>query len=392
MTFLDLSNKFKGRFQAKSKKDASKEAIIIFELKEPYALEALNILAKPSGLFIRLRYRMVWFKIESPQDLVGVNCLMALRITTQAKIIPLRFGVVRNVMDMGNIFYLEIELADFVEYDSGKESRRKQLEEFNRKLTDGPAHGIGNTKKAGMDKLIFWTPSYLHEFKNPNYFEKNLERRQIARWSILTDVLIENERFKKVNFLYVAFVGEGTSDMGKKSVINGGAIIIDGNKSYSFEVMQRRENVQPVKEIELGFDNTSLKSVLDRQIAVSRYDLLKFFFYSTQSESQERVSVIIVSEKPVNLKNPDFLPLTFPVRIKQKSIMLSVGKAIVFVLSVSILIFPALLKDILNHVLPTASPENFEGIKNSLIIVAIITSDSIPTIGKSIISKFYRVG
>lgn len=268
-------------------------ALIVFELLQPYAPEITSVLALPTGFDVRFRFKKRWFATDDPSKLDSKTGLIALRITENTAILPLRFCTVTRVIDIGDIFYFVARLRDYVELSSGAQGQTQQLDSFNGSLRDGPLHRLKNEPGAGMEKLVFLGPSFESHFGN-NLYSGSEENRQVSAWGTLVEILIKTDGFKKTNFLRVLSLDDGSPNSEQPTTANS-SFRLAAERHYRLRVVQRRAEVQPVTDFVLTLDRTMLLPILAKQRAVGAYDILDFSFQTAPRKGYEQRTLMVLS-------------------------------------------------------------------------------------------------
>ena len=361
-------------------KKARTSALIVFETLPPYGREAVTMLALPRGCRTRFRFKLKWFNLDDPHKLKGMSCLIALRHTANAFVIPLRICEITSVEAIGEIYYLIVTLQGFIEYNTGSEGQVEQLDEFQRLLRDNVVKNIENLPGIGMGKLVFITHDYSSAFGNP-YYTGSADRRHVASWGTIVERLIQLPEFEPLDFLYISFLGEFDSSLRAKN----GRFTLSGKRYYRMTVIQRRKNVEPAREITLRLNKNQLTPVLDRHVAVGAYDVLEFSFYTAESGSQPKQSSIVLSE---NLCEADLNPypyITIPVTIKAVSIVANLIPALIFIVIAFTLLAPAFVATKLGIDKAIIVTD----LHNVLILAAILTASSVGRLGSLVVNKSF---
>jgi hypothetical protein len=348
----------------------TQHSLIVVEMLEPYWREIATLLALPAGFSMRFRYRKKWFELDH-SSLIGTRCLLSLRATKEARILPIRFAKVTHVRDIGDIIYIETCVADLVELDSGSQVQKEQLASFQKVLKDGPLKDCDNLADVGMEKLLFQTPSYEDRFGNQNYTGDD-DNRQIAAWGVLVELLLKYEQFSNLDFLHILDIDPPISKKSKTSYV------LKGDTSYCLTVLQRRGNVPPAREVHILLDQTNLQPILEKQAAVGAYDLLKLSFRTTNASYQSKSTSIILKETCDVELIPLFPPLVLPVRIESRSKLPFMISAFIFLLAAVTLFFPQIISNYIEI--------KDSSITNVAILVAIIAS-RYTVIGKDVVSR-----
>jgi hypothetical protein len=356
----------------------SNHTMIVFEMLQPYADEVGTILALPPGLRVRFRYKSRWFMAESPSSVLSSKCLIALRNTEMGEVIPLRFGEVVELRTLGDIHYLQVELRSFVELDSGPAGQQEQLSAFNARLRDGPLSRIVNEPNRGMEKLVFATPDYSKDFFNPNYMGEAGATREQAAWSTLVKLLGSLPGYEQLDFYYLSSFAAGTSHNALQRV--NGSVPLQANQFYTIDLVQWRTHVDPPKTVSLRVDRSNLSTVLDRQISVGAYDLLRFSLYTHQADYRQRPSsLVLTTSSDSGARLP--IPLVIPVHILARPKWPHVISVAAFAAAAIALLFEGL---ILERLFGTSITTYSSEVTNGLILIAVLASQSLPGLARSL--------
>jgi hypothetical protein len=358
--------------------------LIIFELLQPYGKEIATVLALPKGFKLRFRFKRKWFATDSPLQIANTDGLVALRITRTAEILPLRFCRVTDVKDIGDIYYIVVEVGAFVELPSAGESQKEQLNRFNRDFRDTSLSGIDNVPGKGMEKLILIGPRYEEYFANPLYVGTE-ENRGLAAWGTLVEILIKQQEFNGLDFLSIIDF-EGAGDRSWQPVENG-EFILKPDQHYKLRVMQRRSAIEPVKDISLKLDGAALKPLVDRQVAVGAYDILEFSFRTADSQSSPQKSALVLTASGSDSAH-SFTPIILPVIIPARSWILPSLASVLFVCSAITLIAPELVAGVFKQDRTIISEE----VRSICIIAAILTSKQVGALASLIVNKTFHLG
>lgn len=358
--------------------------LIVFELLPPYGKEVVTNLAIPDGFYLRFRFKKKWFVTDDPLKILNTEALIALRITKTAEIIPIRFCKIVDIKDIGNIFYILVQVREYAELHSGGEGQKEQIRLFNRDLRDSLFLSINNTPGRGMEKLIFNAPSFKNYFGNPSYMGSP-ENKAVAAWGNLVGLLIKQDEFLGLDFLcIVEFEGAGSQ---KTQTICNGTFVLAPEQHYVLRVMQRRSDVEPVKEIMLKLDKDVLTPILDKQLAVGAYDILEFSFRTCKSQISPQKTAIVLTNSS-NGTAQSFAPIIFPVVIPGRSRLIQGISILLFITSAITLIIPNYIVGIFHQ-----PPEIIsEQVRNLLILIAIVTSREVGTFASLILNKTFSLG
>ena len=364
--------------------NVSFDILIVFEMLKPYIDEITTVMALPENFIIRFRYKKKWFNFDNPFEAIDKSCLISLRNTAIGQIMPIRFGKIIEIQDVGEIYYVKVSLNKFVEYNSGEVARKRQIVEFNKELFDAPLKGVRNPSEKGMERLIFKTPNYRNRFKNENYLG-NTENIQIHSWGIIVSFLISLKEYETLDFIHIIdFKPKPTKNhtWSRESFFR-----VKGDRHYTITILQRRKLIEPIKEIHFLFDDVLLKSILNKQLAVGAYDILNFSFYSKEAENEEKMTSIVVKEVAKgDDETKTFPPIVLPICISRKSSIPYIFLVLIFSIASSVILFPQLIEHHLGF-----SKTFIEGeLRNFCVFIAILTGGSIGTFGKSLISKLYK--
>jgi hypothetical protein len=276
--------------------------IIIFNSIRPYAYEVNNILAVPDGFTYRFRFRHKWMPtIESPSDLVGRRGLVLLRDFDNAKFVPLRRIQVSNILEVGEVSYIEYVLEDIIEFDSDEQIRKRQLDEFNERMK-AAIIGYENMPGENLEKLIFLYTDLAYGIRDRHY--QGLEQNRVLNsWGNLTQIISQMECFTDFDFLKVVQIIDSKGEMVPivvRSYPNTGRFQLRSSTIYRAHVFQRafthREGDSSVisrRQIAIKGEPGEVRTIQSTYSVAGKYDLYKYYFKTEPTPRTRNSSLYI---------------------------------------------------------------------------------------------------
>lgn len=365
--------------------------IIIFNNIPPYAYEVNNILALPNGFTYRFRFREKWIHgTEFPSQLNNHEGLVVLRDFSNAGFIPLRRIRLLEVLEVGDIVYINYLLKDIIEFDSNNEARERQLSEFNERMK---AATIGFENKAGknLDKLIFLYSDLAYGIEDLHY-EGPTHNRPFKSWGNLIQSIGYMTCYTDFDFLKLIEIVDNNEQLvhidyadKKASRFN-----LKNNTEYKLRVFQTtfttREGDSSVvekREIVLQGEPDEIKIIRSTYSIAGRYDLYQFHFKTASSSITKDTSLYLdIKRADIRLPNIEIPVRVYVSRLQRLVLFISI---FFFILGV-LLLFGADQIDSLT----IAQSILLERLG---ILIAIISSYGIGSIAKAMLDKVqYQIG
>jgi hypothetical protein len=270
----------------------------------PYCYDINYILAMPSGFRYRNRFRRTWIEGNLHSNIaamVGSEVLIILRVQAANRLIPVRWGTIREAQQVGDIYYFEYILGDLVSYSAEPAKRDDNIRDATRLF-------------AGMH---VWLPGSAGQMlTQPSVFRStagiSLDRKDaddFDAWgnlvqAVTTAVIYERAEFLKVMGLY--------NLKGRKCPVDNEQFVIRSNTIYRLRVWQYVPKPGPTAtvtphDIDVATFSDHFVQLRSRQRAVGLYDMLNFWLKSRRLPPKE-LSAIEIPHNPAPAGTGSYAP------------------------------------------------------------------------------------
>jgi len=263
--------------------------IIIFNNIPPYAYEVNNILALPDGFAYRFRFRRKWMPtIQNPRELVGRAGLVVMRNFGTAECIPLRRIRILDILEVGDVDYIEYALENIIDLDSHEEARNEQLRAFNERMK-AEIRGFDNVPGKDLEKLLFIASDLAYGIRDA-HFRGDEQDRPFNSWGNLIQILGQMERYTDFDFFKVVKI---VDSRGRAVPVmsypypNTARFHLKNNAVYRSYVFQRTfthrqgegdSSVLKNRQIALRGEPGEVRTIRSTYSIAGKYDLYQFSF------------------------------------------------------------------------------------------------------------------
>jgi len=316
----------------------------VISARLPYQYDIKNILALPSGLSYRTRWRERWVQPElrsSLDELTGGRALFMLRDPENERVYPLRYARVLSARKISEVYYFESSLSNLVVYPSAELAAAEYVDECNHRLAaDHGNFGYGGPEN-GDRRYVFRSDT------DPACSDRR-GLDDLDAWGRVVQAIASVSAFAGDEFLRV--VGIAELERSPRPVADG-HIVLDAGVLYSLEVFQTVAPPHPkpprAHDVQLLAPDEHISLLHSRQRAVGNYDALKFLFRTAELHRPELSFVEVQPLPPAHTENTQGRQpapsLYLPVHIAPKLTWLSAARLLVAVSSLVVFLFPEVL-------------------------------------------------
>lgn len=278
--------------------------IIVANSLAPFAYECVQILGLPDGSHFRARFPKRWVEpqlLDTPEDLVGLEGIIALRTWENDNIHPLRRIKISAVKEAGEILFLTYSLGRLLSYSTTVAEQEVQVtdcstavREHIAKLTNG--RSAANSE---MYPLVFDIEErdLLSDFYQANQTSPDPE----TNWITLVGLLGSNPIFGGVPFFRFVFRRHGAKHA---SDLKEGVLRLTSGQTYEVEAIYllgeegdpalnqegSRTPQTPYMatgpyELVVQADNENVQFSPKVQSLSGRYDVFKLVFRAARNEN-----------------------------------------------------------------------------------------------------------
>ena len=308
----------------------TRHVVIIVNSIPPYAYEANNILALPNGFAYRFRFRRKWMPtVENPMGLRGRSGLVVLRNFNTAEFVPLRRIRVSNILEVGEVYYIEYVLEDIMDFDSHGKDRDEQLKKFN-ELMNVAIRGFKNIPGQDLEQLIFMSPDLAYGIKD-NHFEGVEENRPFNSWGNLIQILGQIDCYIDLDFFKVVEIADSRGQAAPIVIHpypNTARFHLKNNAVYRVRVFQRTfthrrgegdSSVLKRRQIALRGEPGEVRTIRSIHTVAGKYDLYRFPFKTEPPSRTRDVSLSLEIQREDAKAPPNIdIPLRISVGRTQK--------------------------------------------------------------------------
>jgi hypothetical protein len=272
----------------------------------PYCYDINSILALPSGFRYRNRFRKAWVEgnLHDHIDLmVGSDVLIILRVQEQNRLIPVRWGNIKEAQQVGDIYYFEYILDDLVEYSSDPDKRNEEINSTTRLFSDNHVWLPGVAGEMLLKPSVFRSRAGSQlRLANTNDY---------TAWGNSIGAVTIAPVYEKAEFLEVL----GLFDLkGRPSFVKDEHYVIRSNTVYQLRVFQYipAPGVPPAvtpHDINVATFTDHFVQLRPKQRAVGLYDELIFVLKSKRLPPKER-SAIEITHDPAPEGSGSYAPGT----------------------------------------------------------------------------------
>lgn len=274
----------------------------------PYHDDTADLLELPGGLMYRFRYHQKYLptnvKEKIQNNTYSKNVLLVHAITDNTvtppgvlEYFPIREAEILKIKNLGDFFYFEFKLGDWVHYNSYT------------KDSQNPHHNTIVNKMPPEQKTQFPCTVILGEHHNLSTLKENLtddyeNSDSIKSWSNLVSYLMDTDSHKNTIFLKLLSV-EKIDNVDKSTKLepkelgnNLFGFEFDKDVTYRIEVLQRTvNNPDPKFDLEISTKPGEIL-ILEKTAKVQgKYDILHFLVSAERLERTRRSFFILQPEK-----------------------------------------------------------------------------------------------
>ncbi len=365
----------------------SGHVIIILNSIPPYAYEVNNILSLPNGSNYRFRFRKKWMPtIKNPLDMIGQPGLIILRNFATAEFMPLRRIRISDILEIGEVSYIEYTLQDIIDFDSDRERRHQQLYEFNERIKVA-IRGFDNNPNENLRKLIFQDTDPAFSISDDNY-EGTAENRVVNSWGNLLQIISEIDCFQDFDFLKVIAIvdNKGNSVPIKTYPYSDTARYrLRNNLLYRLRVFQTTftglsggSSAKSGRRLVLQGEPGQVLMVKSTHIIAGKYDLMEFKFKTETTSRAGDSSLTLEIHRDDEQVRPN---IDIPIRVTMHwtQVLIWIVSIVAFMIGVFLLFRADLIKGLTNA--------QIDVLERLGIIVTIISSYGVGSLARSMLEK-----
>lgn len=287
----------------------------------PYCYDFNEILGLPEGFTYRNRFHVKWIDPSlvpslrdfafSPLGEAEARVLLVLRDADKNSLIPVRWGTITSVQQVGVVAYFEYALGDLVYYDADPDVATKQIA-ANTEAFRGAHPWLPGKERKPLDER---EPSVF--LSRVGYNFTTASSSDLEAWGNLAGAVTAAAVFADTEFLKIVSLEDSA---GAEAPIQNNGFLVNPKETYRLKVFQTVPNpsgaplkTHSIKCNSLGDDIEFLRDELQ---AVGKYDMLTFVLRPVRSRIRSTSALEIPFNPDASAAVPQvrsalFIPLTF---------------------------------------------------------------------------------
>jgi hypothetical protein len=353
--------------------------LIIINFIPPYDAEIAALLAGPEGARTRFRYQTKYAptitRVSSLQNREGT---LLLRDRSTGWFMPLRTAKVLSARQVGDVIYIEAELASTAALSDNPSTRGSQLKTFNNHVL-AAIGTFANEPNTDLRNLILYEGGEIQKLLRA--WADAASGDDVAHWGNVVKTIDDHYPGLDLDFFRVVQLIDSRASAINftKSANRDYGYTVTPGREYTLEILQRTftgrqgdSSVQYSRHMELLALNDDIEIAAPQRPVLGKYDLLTFPIYIKPMTRPGIRSTSLSMVRP-SLEQRYGLELPLLIRRGAAGHSVRVAAFVVFALSLITYADPALVSSILHigpHHIVDISEQSLEKISVVLMLVS----------------------
>ena len=260
--------------------------LIIINFIPPYDAEIASLLAGPEGARTRFRYQTKYAPtITRVSSLRNREGTLLLRDRATGWFMPLRAAKILSARQVGDVIYVEAELASTAALSDDPSTRESQLKTFNNQVL-AAIGTFSNAPDTDLRNLILYEGGEIQKLLHA--WADAASGDDVTHWGNVVKTIDDHYPGLDLDFFRVVQLTDSRAsfiNFTKSANRDYGYVVIPG-REYTLEVLQRTftgrrgdSSVQYSRHMELLALNDDVEVAAPQRPVLGKYDLLTFPIY-----------------------------------------------------------------------------------------------------------------